>query len=1482
MVHLIPHYQLKKQPEKQLYPVSSAQKRVFILNELINDNTSYNMPMAIIIKGKLEVEVIEKAFKELVKRHEALRTSFEFKDKELMQHIHKDIEFNMKYLEIQEDNIDEMIKNFVKPFDLGKGPLLRACLARLSENKYLLLYDMHHIISDGTSINILMQELFDLYKGKRLDNLRIQYKDFSVWQNEFFKSEDIKKQEDYWLQAFSGEIPTLNMPTDYKRMPLQSFEGDKITFELETYLADKVDELVKETKTTMYMVFLAIYNTLLYKYTGQECIIIGSPISGRKHSDLEKVIGMFVNTLPMMNYPTGDKTFMEFLEEVRENTSKAYENQDYQFDELVEKLHLNRDLSRNPLFDTMFSFANQNEKEKNSVYNIEFSEYEFSNSVAKFDLDLNCTKGKTGIKFDFEYCTKLYRRETIESMTNYFVNIIKKVVDNPYIKLRDIDMLSIEEKDKILFKFNNTKSVYDKELTVYQLFENQAKKTPDNIALVFENQQISYKDLNAKANQVARILVKNGVKREDIVGIMAKRSIEMIIAIMGILKTGAAYLPIDPEYPNDRITYILEDSGSKMLLTQKELFNKISFDGEKISLDDSDIWEEDNSNLNIINNSSSLAYVIYTSGSTGKPKGVMIEHRAVNNFIQGITERIEFIEGKTILALTTICFDIFLLETILPLVKGLKVIIANENEQIESNALAKVISKGIDMLQITPSRLKMLISNEKNAQCLDSLTDIMIGGEPLPHGILEELQKKIKARIYNMYGPTETTVWSTLSDLSKSATIHIGKPISNTQVYILDKNNSVLPINVVGELCISGDGLARGYLNRNELNLEKFVDNPFATTENMICKRMYKTGDLAKWLPDGNIQIIGRIDHQLKIRGYRIEPGEIEKVILKYEDIKEAVVIDYEDKNETKYLCAYIVSIKNEHTISKLREYLTKELPEYMIPSYFIQLDKIPLTYNGKIDRKLLPVPDGIINLSNEYIAPRNDLEEKLTKLWSDVLDVNKLGIDDNFFELGGHSLKAAMLISRIDNDLNVQIPLGELFKNPTIRHLANYIQNKNVHEYKAISKANKREYYPIPSPLKTILKYEHETGSKGIYNKTEILIVQGDLDKDRLEKAIRALIKRHEILRTAFEIIDGEPIQKVYEYDDVVFKIDNIKETQGKLDDIVADYVKPFDLSKPPLIRVGLMELEQQKYALLFDMHQAITDGTSTNILIKEIKDLYEGKDLSPETIQYKDYSIWYSEFHKSDEVQKKREFWLDLFSGKIPLLDFPTDYERHGIEDYRAERIVFKLNKELTHSLNKLAYEYNATLYMVLLSAYYIMLNHNTKQEDIVVGTPIAARPHIDLQNMMGLFANNITMRNYPRKDMTFLEFLKEVKTNALKAFENQEYEFEQIIDELQLDTPPNRNPLFDTMFALHNIHNEEFEIDNLKLIPHDIKFWAIKYDFVLHANEVDEEIHFDFRYRTALFKDDTMKKVVEEYILIIQNIIDNPEFKLGEIKI
>jgi amino acid adenylation domain-containing protein len=1554
--------------EREYYPLSSAQMRMFLLREFAGkDDISYNQPKRLLLKGKIDKDRLEGTFKRLIARHDALRTGFETVAGQPVQQIHPAVAFKIEYYDMKEVEVevkvkveeerssrlegtrglaplslepaDALINSFIRPFKLSRAPLLRVGLIEVSENEQLLIFDIHHIISDGVTTGIFIHEIMKLYNNEPLPLLTIQYKDYAVWQQKMLQTGPLKKQENYWLEVFNEEPPVLNLPTDYPRPGVQDFAGSHWNFDVSPQLVQQLEALARGHHATLYMVLLAAYNTLLYRYTGQEDIVVGSPIAGRTSPDLQHIPGVFINSLAMRNHPTGSKTFTQLLAEITENTFKAYENQDYPFEELVGKLDLRRHLDRNPLFDTLFVMQNI-EMESFVLEGLEVTPYSFDIPTSKFDISLITIETSEGFLFQIEYCTRLFRQETVAQLSRHFVTLLEAVVTHPELALNQVEILSSREKERLIHDFNDTYADYPKDKAIHELFATQVKRTPDHIALmgIHETHEkpkknhnmshhnmsyISYKELNEKSNQLAQILQEKGVNSGDIVALSVNRSISMIIGIMGILKVGGAYLPIDPEYPEDRIKYILKDSNAQALLADDtSCASLLSFAPRALlNLSEGHHLNFPTSQLPSFPASlpSSLAYIIYTSGSTGKPKGVAIEHKNVMNFIIAMKAEIEFLPGKTILALTTISFDIFLLETLLPLTCGLKIVIASENHQKDPRLLTELIMDNkIDVLQVTPSRLKLIMQGSGNLECLSRLSELIIGGEELPGDLYEKLKERNNGqsmKIYNVYGPTETTVWSSLKHLNLDREITIGKPIKNTYIYIVDKDDNLLPVGAAGELCIGGAGVGRGYLNRPELTAEKFyLRRPGGSFRETLyrhlaprgldpCKSfllnhsdhspltthhspIYKTGDVAKWLADGEIEFLGRIGHQVKIRGFRIEIGEIESRLLEHKEVKEAVVIAGE-KNGDKYLCAYIVpcntgALKKISSISaELREFLSEKLPDYMIPSYFMELAEIPLTFNGKVDRKALPEPEA--TEKDAYTPPRHRIEKKLSGIWAEVLEIQgDIGIDANFFHLGGHSLKATLMLAKIHEIFNVLIPMPDLFKKPTIRELSEYITKAEEETYIPLVPAEEKEYYPLSFHQKRLWIIQQLEEKNVSYNMPMRLEINHVLDEKAVRKSLEKLIQRHQGMRTGFKTIDGIAYQFIKLDAVLPFKMIDISSLESLEKDQERERIfketaeVSFDLSQVPLFRAVAIKLDKMQYDLVFIMHHIICDGWSMGLLEREFTQLYEGyrtgKEMSLASLplQYKDFSQWHNHQLEDPRLQEaSHRFWRERLTGGFPRLQLPTDF--HGDRmDSTGAVYRCRVEKQVKENLYRLARENTTTFAVVMFSIYNILLAHLSGQEDIVCSLIGAGRDHPLLRQVVGYFTNSIMVKTRIDPEEDFENLLCRIHDNVMETLQHQSYPLEIVLDELNMSFPD-----IAASFNMLNMPGTAAGDDIETFAPHHIqKRQGVKFDLALFVTEHANSIELLWNYRTTLFESSTIESIAHLYLELLAELSSEEE--------
>ncbi len=1034
--------QIEVIPEEDSYEISNAQRRLWLLNQFEKDSIAYNMPSAFTLEGELNTDALNQAFFFMIERHESLRTVFVTENGEPRQKILKDPGFRIEIIDlgvsIEPEKEVEILaeKDLLTPFNLEIGALVRLSVIRIENEKNLLLFNMHHIISDGWSMNIFIREFLVCYSSFKEGNipslkpLRINYKDYSAWQNELLNNPENNRQREYWLRKLSGELPVLDLPSDSLRPVTQTFNGKYLDFSLSKEIHVDLNNLCLDNQVSLFMMLQALVKVLIYRYTGQSDIILGSPVAGRVHEDLEDQIGFYVNTLVFRDTITGETSFKDILYEVGKSCTEAFDNQDYPFDRLVEDLEINRDLTRSPLFDVMVVMQN-NDRKTVDFEGLELSPSRVENVVSKFDMTFSFSENEEELVCGIEYNTDIYSDDRLVGMCEHFKTLVTSVLSNPQTKVKDLEIIGGDERNLLLNVFNDTKVEYLDDKTIIDLFEEQTRKTPDNVAVVFEDIELTYRELNKKANIVGHYLIDNyDIIPDDLIGAMLEQSEKMIITLLGILKSGAGYVPIDSGYPEARVQYMLEDSNPKVVISDRE---KDHF------IDVNEILETEYSieNPKKIIKPDNLAYVIYTSGSTGKPKGVMIEHKSIVNTLLWRKEFYKYDENDIILQLVSYAFDSSVEDIFTPLISGSKLIGISNDIKLNTDMLLNIIKKSkVSIITLISGMYEILLLSN-NSQ-LDSLRMVVVGGEKISTNMQDlHFRKNKNTVLYNEYGPTENSVCSTVYQLTEDNGILIGKPIHNIKICILDSNMKLLPQGVPGELCISGSGLARGYLNRPDFTATKFIDNPNASGE-----RMYRTGDLARWNYDGNIEFLGRIDTQVKIRGFRIELGEIENSLLQYDNINLVVVLAKEGNDREKKIFAYYSS-EVELELSELKSFLGKSLPDYMIPSSFIHMDSFPLTPNGKIDMKAFPEPDGTVNTGVEYVPPRNELEEKLVQIWEEVLGVERIGIHDNFFELGGHSLKATKVVSKLRKDLAIDFSLRDLFHTPTISSLVEIINSK-------------------------------------------------------------------------------------------------------------------------------------------------------------------------------------------------------------------------------------------------------------------------------------------------------------------------------------------------------------------------------------------------------------------------------------------------------
>jgi amino acid adenylation domain-containing protein len=1132
--------------------------------------------------------------------------------------------------------------------------------------------------------------------------------------------------------------------------------------------------------------------------------------------------------------------------------------------------------------------------------NLTLSPLMIDNGTAKFDLTLYVEDTKEELIGFLEYNTELFNSDTVNRMVGHLQTLLEGIIANSDQCISKLPLLTPSEQHQLLVEFNQNKLKIPQnqfEQCLHHLIEAQVEKTPDAIAVVFENEKLTYKELNQRANQLAHYLQFLGIKLEERICICLERSPEMIVGLLGILKAGCAYVPVDPNYPLERLAFLLADSQASLLLTQQKILTKISaYQGQIICLDSD--WEriaestQDNPITNI--KPDSLAYIIYTSGSTGKPKGAMNTHRGICNRLLWMQKVYQLTADDTVLQKTPFSFDVSVWEFFWTLITGTRLVIAQPEGHKDSTYLVNLISQeSITTLHFVPSMLQVFLETP-GVEKLKSIKRVICSGEALPFALQQRFFDTLDAELHNLYGPTEAaidvTFWKCQKDSDKSI-VPIGRPITNNQIYLLDSHLQPVPIGVPGELHIGGVGVARGYLNRSDLTKEKFIPNPFS---NQPESRLYKTGDLARYLPDGNIEYLGRIDNQVKLRGFRIELGEIESVLCKHSAVREAVVILQENKS----LAAYIVVHDNAaYSINELRNYLQKHLPEYMIPSVFVLLDSLPLTPNGKIDRRALPTPEHTHpELTQTFIPPSNPTEEILVEIWAKVLGIEQVGIHDNFFNLGGHSLLATQVISQIRKALGVEIPLRHLFASPTVfqfaKHIEQAINEKTELNSLTLIPVDRNTELPLSFGQQR-LWFIHQLDPKSTaYNGSDVVKIQGKLDITALESSLNEIVRRHEVLRTCFAVVEGRPIQKIipeFKIPLPIVDLQNLpvieKEKEAQRLELENAQI-PFDLSQIPLLRFVLLRLTQDEYILLVATHHIISDAWSAAVLIKEVSILYqafingENSPLPELPIQYADYAVWQQQWLQGERLNHQLNYWKKHLKNARIILELPTDKPRNKLQTSSGKKHFFTLSSTLSNKLKSLSQQKGVTLFMTLLAAFNTLLYHYTQQEDILVGSPIANRNRSELEGLIGFFVNTLVLRTNLAHNPTFQELLQQVKETALGAYAHQDLPFEKLVAELQLERTLNHSPLFQVWFVLQNAPKSDLKLDGLNLSILEGESGTVRHDLKLQLTETPEGLQGFFEYKTDLFHATTINRMTVVLETLLTTVVEQPNIQLDQL--
>jgi amino acid adenylation domain-containing protein len=1510
-------------------PLSFAQQRLWFLHQLEPDSIAYNMPTALRLTGRLNTDALEWSINEIIRRHESLRTTFRLIDNQPMQVIAEQLTFKIPVVDLQtlpaeerEAKVMRLATEEVRRlFDLEVGPLVRARLFRLNAEEWVLIFTMHHIISDGWSMGVLVNEMGALYKSyiqnqpSLLAELPVQYADFAEWQREWLTKGNLERQLQYWKQQLGGELPVLELPADRVRPPRQSFRGAVQGFTLSEELSAAIKDLGRQEGATLFMTLLAAFQSLLHRYTNQTDILVGTAIANRNRAEIESLIGFFVNTLVLRTGFDGRPTFRELLRRVRDLTLEAYAHQDLPFERVVEELQPARDLSRNPIFQVTFALQNAPMQDL-ELPGLTLRTQEFESLTTRFDLECHIWDVAGGLQGFLFYNTDLFEEATVERLIEHYRNFLEEIVANPDQRVPEIQFLTEDERRKLLLEWNGTQHPITRDICAHSLFEEQAAKTPDAPAVEFAGEQLTYAELNKRANRLAHHLRGQGVGPETLVGIVVERSPEMVIGLLAILKAGGAYLPLDREYPLERLVFMIQDAGlSLLLMPQHLLASPLAQQAANLSLTvnvlDADwprVQEESEENLSNETTADNLAYVIYTSGSTGTPKGVAVPHRAVIRLVRE-TDYLRFEADEVFLQLAPVTFDASTFELWGSLLNGARLVIMPPQMPSLAELGRALRHYGVTTLWLTAGLFHLMV--DERLEDLTGVRQLLAGGDVLsPAHVQRYLATADNGVLINGYGPTENTTFSCTHRMKAGwqlagSSVPIGRPITNTQVYVLDQRQEPAPIGVAGELYLGGAGLAREYLRRPELTAEKLIPHPYSAEAGA---RLYRTGDQVRWLADGTLEFLGRIDQQVKVRGFRIELGEIEATLAEQREIKEAVVVAREDSAGEKRLVAYVVprvevqSLDHERAqlISRLRAHLEKRLPEYMIPAFFVFLDSLPLTPNGKVDRRALPAPDEACSQQGaDFVAPSTPVEELLSRLWAELLGVESVGMHDDFFLLGGHSLLATRLISRVRESFGVELPVRSLFETPTVRDLAGHVEaalrDGAGEQAPPIIRVPRDESLPLSFAQQRLWFLHELEPTSSFYNIPVAVRLRGRLQIDAMQRTLNEIVRRHESLRTSFPTVDGQPVQSIAPalvLELPVLDLSILPEDQREHEAqrrATEEARMPFNLATGPLIRASLVRLGAEDHVLLVTMHHIVSDGWSMGVLIKEVGALYrahiEDKPSPPSflgelPVQYADFAIWQRRWLAGEVFETHLRYWRRQLGGELPVLNLPTDKPRPEVQSFRGSSKSLQLPIPVTEALNELSKREGVTLFMLLLAAFKALLSRYTEQSDIVIGSPIANRNRVELEGLIGFFVNTLALRTDLSGNPTFRELVRRVRAVALEAYAHQDMPFEQLVEQMQPERTMSRNPLFQVMFQMENTPKEELPLPGLVLSPVEVERVTTQFDLSFDVMENDEGLVVVAEYSTDLFNEATISSMLRRWQILLEGIIANPETRLDEL--
>jgi len=1490
------------------FRLSPQQRHLWSLQQA-GDELPYRAQCAILIEGSLNLRVLRAALRDVSDRYEILRTTFRCPHgtKIPLQEVNEEIapwieEYNLSTWDTsrQEAKIESLFQEAGRiPFDLANGPVLRISLLTLAADRHMLLVNVPSLCADAASLRILVREISRRYSAfvrcQEPSGDPSQYADLAEWENNLLESEETREGKKHWREAEALALRVPKLSFEKRPSARAAFEPRLLASAVNPELTPKIRKLVAKYEASASAFFLACWQILLWRLAGESDFVAGAACDGRTYEGLQEALGLFAKTLPVHCRLEEQLRFSEVLERTNGSAREAVEWQEYfSFEQLP---RLDSEIEPWRFFPVAFEFqdAEANHTEGDTIFSIQ-KQY---SCFDRFKLKLSCVQRSGLLVAELHYDSSFFWAEDVDRLAQEFRTLLESACANPESPIADLDIVSPNEQRQLLVEFNDRRTDCSKSKCVHELFAERARQQPENVALVFQNRRLTYAQLEARANQLAYHLQGLGVGPEVPVAICMDRSLEMVVGILGILKAGGAYVPLDPEYPKERVAYAIDDVHAQVLLTQKTLRDSMPELGIEVVCVDSD-WEtiarhgENTPHANAT--AQNLAYVIYTSGSTGRPKGVMVEHGGLTNAISWIMETLELSSSDRCLLKTPITFDAAGRELFATLLAGGTLIVAEPGGHRDSRYLADIIrGERISILHCVPSLLQLLVEEPAFDESL-ALRAVMCGGEALAPQIVTRLQSRIGAKLYNVYGPTETIIDSAYwpcEECNAHSVVPIGRPIPNAQVYILDGLLRLLPIGATGNLYIGGVGLARGYIGRPDLTGEMFTPDPFSGEPGA---RLYRTGDLARYRPDGNIEFLGRGDHQVKIRGFRIELGEIEGTLGQHPAVREAIVQAQEVGPGEKRLVAYVVADgESRPTTTELRGFLKDKLPVHMVPAVFVLLEVFPLTANGKVNRHALPTPDDRRpELDEAFVACRTPTEDLLAEIWAQVLGVERVGVHDNFFQLGGHSLLATQVVSRIREALQVEMPLRRLFEAPTVAGLAESVDAGRGAGLQAppIVPVPRDGELPLSFAQQRLWFIDQLEPGGSVYNFPAAVRLKGPLNVAALKQSLDEIVKRHEVLRTTFAIVDGRPVQVVAPFLTLALPIVDLRELpeterEAEVQRLATNEAqRHFDLAEGPLVRATVLRLGEDEHVGLLTMHHIVSDGWSTGILIREMAVLYDAfcserpASLPELPIQYADFAHWQRHWLEGEVLETQLTYWKQQLLGAPPLLELPADHPRLAVQTFHGAHQSILLPRTVGDGLKALSRHEAVTLFMTLLAAFQVLLHGYTNQDDLVIGTPIANRNRLEIERLIGFFVNTLVLRTDLSGNPSFRELLRRVREVCLGAYSHQDLPFERLVEELHLARDLSRNPLFQVMFVLQNASPQAVELPGLRLSPVEVDTRTTHFDLTLHFVDTDRGLVGTLAYNTDLFEAVTIARMLGHLGLLLETVAAAPERRLSDL--